>query len=49
MACSKCKKKDIKESLRESSELVPKGIIIFTIIWSLFALYGLYNLIRLII
>jgi hypothetical protein len=46
MGCSSCKeKRDIKEELIKSSEFVSKGVIWFTIIWSILAIYGLVTLI----
>jgi hypothetical protein len=46
MACSKCKKKSLfKEELEKSTDLVGTGILVFFIIWSLFAGYGIYSLI----
>ena len=46
MACSKCKeKKTLKEDLIKSTGIVSKGIVWFTIIWTIFAIYGIYSLI----
>lgn len=48
MGCSSCKeKKDIKEELLKSSEYVSRGIVWFVIIWSLFAVFGIYSFIKL--
>lgn len=49
MACSSCKKKEKFEELKSSTEFVSKGIIIFSIVWSALALYGLYSIIKLFI
>ena len=46
MGCSSCKeKRDIKQELINSNEFVSKGVIWFTIIWSILAIYGLVTLI----
>jgi hypothetical protein len=45
MACNKCKKKERFEEFKNSTEFVNNGIIVFVIIWSLFAVYGIYSLI----
>jgi hypothetical protein len=45
MACSSCKKKELKEEVIKSGEFVSKGVIIFAVIWSLLGIYGLYSLI----
>ena len=45
MACSSCKKKELKEEIIKSGEFVSKGVVIFTIIWSVLGIYGLYSLI----
>jgi len=45
MACSKCKKQERIEEFEKSTEFVSKGVIMFVIIWSLFAIYGIYSLI----
>lgn len=45
MACSKCKKQERIEGFEKSTEFVSKGVIMFVIIWSLFAIYGIYSLI----
>lgn len=48
MGCSTCKeKKDIKKELTESTGGVSNGVIWFVVIWSLFAVYGIYSLIKL--
>jgi hypothetical protein len=50
MGCSECKKnKTIKEDLLKSTEFVQKGIIWFVLIWSIFAIYGIYTFINLFI
>jgi hypothetical protein len=46
MACSSCKeKKEIKEELIKTGEFVSKGVIWFSIGWSLLGIYGLVTLI----
>ena len=46
MSCTSCKeKKNIKEELIKSGDFVPKGIVIFSIIWFILGGYGLYSLI----
>ena len=47
MACSECKKKEKIKELQTSTEFVSKGVIIFAVVWSLLALYGLYSIIKL--
>lgn len=50
MSCSSCKKKsDFQEEVKNSTSFVGKGVIIFTIVWSLLAIYGLVTLIQKII
>lgn len=47
MACKNCKK-DSGESYKDvydNTNTFPKGIVIFTIVWSVLAIYGLYSLI----
>lgn len=46
MACKSCKEKNnIKEDMVKSGEFIPKGIVVFAIIWTGFAIYGVYSLI----
>lgn len=51
MSCKNCKKRTpeeteaIKKHILESTKGIQKGVIWFSIIWTLLALYGLYNLI----
>ena len=46
MSCTSCKeKKKIKEEIVKSGEFVPKGIVIFAIVWCILGGYGLYSLI----
>ena len=45
MACSKCKKKKQIMDFEKSTEFMDKGVIIFVIVWSLFAIYGIYSVI----
>ena len=49
MACSKCKKKEKFQELESSTEFISKGVLVFGIVWSLLALYGLYSIIKLFI
>lgn len=42
MGCYKCKKNELKKQIVNESKFVDKGVIWFTIIWSLFAIYGIY-------
>jgi hypothetical protein len=49
MSCSKCKeKKNFNQEFEKKTEFINKGVVWFFIIWSLLALYGIYNLITLI-
>lgn len=46
MSCSKCKQKNrFKEGFEKTTDLVDKKIIWFIVVWSVFALYGVYSLI----
>ena len=46
MSCKNCKnKEDIKKQIYDSTKVVDNWIIWFVLIWSGFALYGLYTLI----
>jgi hypothetical protein len=47
MACSKCKKKklDLRSEIEKQTSFVSKGVIVFVIIWSVLAIYGLHSLI----
>lgn len=45
MACSKCKKQEQIEEFQKSTEFISKGVVIFVIIWSSLAIYGIYSLI----
>ena len=45
MSCSNCKKKEFKEELEKTTGFVSKSAIWFVIIWSVFALYGIYSLV----
>jgi hypothetical protein len=46
MSCNKCKeKRDLKKELFNSPELENKNVLIFTIIWTILGLYGLYSFI----
>lgn len=46
MACSKCKQKNkLKEEIENGTDFVSKATIWVFVIWSGFALYGIYSLI----
>jgi hypothetical protein len=45
MSCTKCKKKERIDEFEKSTEFISNGIIVFVIMWSLFAIYGIYSLI----
>jgi hypothetical protein len=47
MACTNCKKNSNEsyKDVYDKTDTFPKGIVIFTIVWTLLALYGLYSLI----
>lgn len=46
MACSECKKKtETKEDMMERYEFLSNRIFYFLIVWSGFAIYGIYTLI----
>ena len=45
MACSTCKKKQLREEVEMTTQFVSTGIVIFTIVWFLLGGYGLYTLI----
>lgn len=46
MACKNCKNKEkIKKEMFESTAGTPKGILWFTIIWSIFSIYGIIEFI----
>jgi hypothetical protein len=46
MGCSECKKKQtMKEEMLESSKFVSNAVVWFVIVWSGFAIYGIYTLI----
>lgn len=45
MGCSKCKKREQILDFEKSTEFMNKGVVIFVIVWSLFAIYGIYSLI----
>lgn len=45
MACIKCKKQERIEEFEKTTEFVSKGVVVFVIVWSLFAIYGIYSLI----
>ncbi len=46
MACSECKKKQTKkQDVLEGAKFVNNTVIGFVIVWSAFAVYGIYTLI----
>jgi hypothetical protein len=47
MACKNCKKNsgETYKEVYDNTNGFPKGIVIFTIVWSMLAIYGLYSLI----
>jgi len=46
MGCSSCKKNSkIKDQIIDTTKGFEKGVIWFTIIWTLLGLYGIYSLI----
>lgn len=45
MACSTCKKKQLREEVEKTTKFVSTSIVIFTIVWFLLGGYGLYTLI----
>lgn len=46
MGCSECKKKQtLKEEMLNSSRFVNQSVVWFVVIWSLFAVYGIYSLV----
>lgn len=47
MGCSDCKKKqNIKEEIVKSTDHVQKYVVGFVIVWSVFAIYGIYSAIK---
>jgi hypothetical protein len=50
MSCESCKKKnDFQEEVKNSTSFVGKGVVVFVIVWTMLAIYGLVNLIQKII
>lgn len=46
MGCSECKKKQtMKEEILASSKFVSNAVVWFVVVWSGFAIYGIYTLI----
>ncbi len=46
MACSECKKKQsIKEDMLDNVKFVSNAVVWFVVVWSGFAIYGIYTLI----
>jgi hypothetical protein len=47
MGCKECKKKsEFKEKYEETTSYIEKYTILFVIVWSALAVYGLYSLIN---
>lgn len=46
MACSECKKKKSFKDLQNKGDIITKRFMWFIVIWTLFGLYGLYELIN---
>ena len=47
MGCNNCKKnKTLKKEIMDTTKTFDGGVVIFFIIWTLLALYGLYELIN---
>jgi hypothetical protein len=47
MGCTECKKnKTTKEEILKSTEFIQKGVTWFVLIWSVFAIYGIYTFIN---
>lgn len=46
MACTKCKKQEKIEEFKESTKFVENGVMVFVVVWSLFAIYGIYTFIK---
>jgi hypothetical protein len=50
MSCDSCKKKEsYTEEVKNAGSFVGKGVIIFVVVWSLLAIFGLVSLIQKII
>lgn len=49
MSCTKCKKRERIEEFEKSTEFINTGVLVFVIIWSCFAIYGIYSFIKLIL
>lgn len=45
MACASCKKKELRRQFDEMSEYSTKYAVWFLVIWSGFAIYGIYSLV----
>ena len=46
MACTNCKQKgNMKKDFIKSTESINTGVIVFTVVWSLLAIYGIYSLV----
>jgi hypothetical protein len=46
MGCTNCKNKEsLKREIYESTKIVDRGVVIFAIVWSALAIYGLISLI----
>ena len=50
MSCESCKKKsDFQEEVKKSTSFVGTGVVVFAIVWTLLAIYGLISLVQKII
>jgi len=50
MGCKKCKEKGgVNEIIGDSFNKTQKGVTIFIIIWTVFAIYGIYTFVNLFI
>lgn len=47
MPCKECKKKDsgVINEIQTQVSLISKGVVVFMLVWSMLAIYGLYSLI----
>lgn len=47
MSCKECKKKDsgVIDEIQTQVSLISKGVVVFMLVWSMLAIYGLYSLI----
>ena len=47
MSCKECKKNDsgVIDEIQTQVSLISKGVVVFMLVWSMLAIYGLYSLI----